>query len=671
MGLGRMLGKLFKLLFLLILIGLIAATGFVYFIGANHFKPHIVQAIRTYTGLPLEINGEMDWVLRPKTTLHMQDVALPGSTSDDKTPALQIKDVTLTVDVVSLMKGNPKITNLTFNNVLANWAKLKPLLNNASTSGKPFNVSDFELKNGSIALQDPTDHLNWLLQNATLTGANLMLNSGQSLPAMQIKGDLINIDRNIQYQIDSSFQFDPDKHELVLDPLKMTWNATSMQGSAHIQQFDTDPIISGNISLLPTDVGALLKKMDPYFANSDVQIAHTLQMQTDYSYATKDQVLDLTKLNLQIDKGMMSGALKVGFTSPYHAEFSLSAQNFDLAPLSLLGSAFFPSLHKLNSLPTDFIKELAVKGKFAGTELNYDNVISIDQIQMEVNGQNGVMQFTPVVINAYGGTHAIALNIDVTKDQPTYQLTEQADKIDAGPLLKVIHKADLIGGAASLKMALQASGIDLNTIRQTLNGNISLYVNNGVLYGVDTNKLMQFTDKTVLDIFNELSTSPAANLNVLAIKRSSNWIETQANKPQSKFSNLVFTAEITQGASKKASLAMNNNVIDLRGTGSFTLSDLTLNFDTTMMNRADIDTEVKILSNYMKQSPLNMSITGTIIKPVFGPNVQTFVMNVLTSTKTDLLNQAISKMVAVTPPNTKTDKTATELFLGSLQSLAK
>ncbi|HSX20797.1 MAG TPA: AsmA family protein [Gammaproteobacteria bacterium] len=667
---GEMLGKIFKLIVLVIILGIIAVAGYILLVGANHFKPQITQALLTYTGLPFQINGPLKWTLRPKTVITLEDVVL-AKAPDDKNPALQIKEVTMTVDILSVLQKKPDVDNLTLNNVIANWNAIKDMLKAPSGKAQPCTIDRFELKNGSIAIQNPGDKSNWLLQNASLKGDNIMLNSNQKFPPLTMSAELINLDKNSKYTIDTTVAFDTDKHMLALDPVNLTWNDTNIAGKTTIEQFDTDPIFSGDISVAPADVGGLLKKLDPYFANSVMQVAHSMQMQTSYSYTTKDQILDLKKFNLQIDKGTLHGDVKLSLVAPYHAEFSLTADNIDFAPLSMLGSAIFPSIHTMKTVPADIIKDLVVKGTFAGTQVTYANLLQIEQLQLQVNAQNGVMQFTPVIINAYGGTHDMALSIDVTQQQPTFKITEQADKIDLEPWLKLIHEKNMIHGTASVKASLQASGSDLSMLKQTVTGTMQIFANNGTFDGVDATGLMKFTTQTVTDIFNELSTSAAANMSVLAVKRSSNWISTQSEQPSTKFDHLELVADFNQGVSSKSSLTFSNNAIELKGSGSFTLTDQVVNFNTTIINRKDIESDVKVLANYMRQTPLAMTITGTLDKPVFGPDVQGYVTTVLKTAQTDLQAKAVAKMVSVTPPNTKTDKTATDLFLASLQSLSK
>lgn len=664
------IGKLFKLAMLAIILCIVALIAFIVFANPNSYKPRITELLQTYTGLPFKIEGDIEWTLRPISILKLQDLTLADPT-DSNNPAVKIKDVTLRIDMGKALSNHIVITNLAINNPVINWMQTKQIINSEHTPAKPCTIEKLTVKNGSITIQDPKDQMNWLLKDLSITADSFILNANQELPSLHLEGELVNVAHNVQYSLETTAKFDAAKHVLTLDPLKMIWNETPMQGTAIINQFDTDPLISGNFAMAPTDIGALLRKLDPYFANSDTQINHTMQVETAYAYTPKDQLLDLTKFNLQIDKGLMSGDVKLGFIAPYRAEFTLSAENFNFAPLGMLGSAFLPALHTMNTVPVDFLKQIVIQGKFTGTKVAFNDAISIDQMQMEITGQGGVVNISPVLINAYGGTHDLALNIDVTGPTTQVQINEQATKVDLEPWLKLSNNDRIISGSANLKAQLQGGGDNIDAIKQNLSGTISLFITDGVLYGVDITRLMQFSTQTVTDIFKELAVSPAANMNVLAIKQSSNWIQTQADNPKTKFDHFELSVEIGQGVSKQASVTLTNNAIELKGSGDFRLSDQFINFATTTISRIEIPADVQVLGQYMKATPLNMTITGTINRPVFGPNVQGYVTTILKTSIADLQQQALIKMLAASPANIQTDKTPSEIFLNSLQSLNK
>ncbi len=665
------LGKLIKIVIVLTILGLLGALAFVSFMDPNNYKKQIDQALQEHVGLPLKINGPVQWSLRPKTMLHLQQIVInkPGN---ETTTILEIKDASMHLDLFSYIKGDLLINDLELKDVNLDLAEIKQLPKVPVTHTS--RIESLIVKNISINMPNNVEHLNWQLKNATLLAKNVVIGSGKDLPVINVTGDLINASRPspTTLNLDTTIAIDAAKHLLTLDPLKLTWNNTPFLGDAKIERFDTEPVINGSLTMESTDINSVLKKLDPYYANNNQYQTQTMQANVIYSFATKEQILDLSKMHLQIGAGTIDGNLKVSLTAPYQTEFTLTADGVDFVPVSALGKALFPSLPSQTFIPLDFIKDLTVNGKFAGTKLHLGNNVQIDQITLGIVGQGGIIQFAPLTVVANGGTHNMAINLDViNKQQPFLQVTEQADNVALEPWLKLVHENPIIDGTANIKASLEAMGNSVAELKQTLTGAVNVTVNDGTLYGFDADKLMGFTTQAVNDIFNEVSKSPSIDIRSLSIKRASDWINTQRDGPKTKFNSFELKADIDQGISKKASIAMNNNVMELKATGGFNLGDNTLNFDATIVNKTDVTTSFKSLSDYIKKTPLPVLITGTIDKPLYGPNIQAFAVNVVQLAQTQLLNQAISKMVAVTPPNGKTSKTATDLFLDSLQSLTK
>lgn len=660
------LGKLIKIVIILAILGVLGAAIFVSFMDPNNYKKQINKSLQDYSGLSLKVDGAVQWKLRPNTMLHLQNIVL-NNPADVKTPILEIKDASMHFDLLSYIKGDLVINDLELKDVNLDLAEVKKLPQ-ATTNNCL--IQSLIVKNISINIQNRVDNLNWQLKNANFSAKNVVLNSDKGFPLINVTGDLINAGRHATIKLDTAVAFDTSKHLLTLDPLKLTWNNTPFIGSAKIEQYDTDPVVSGTLNMESIDVGDVLKRLDPYYVNNSQK--HTMQAQVVYNFATKEQILDLSNVHFQMDSGTIDGNLKISLTAPYQAEFALTADDIDFEPLSTLGKALFPSLPSQTLISTDFVKNLTVNGKLAVTKLHIVNNMQIDEITLGIIGQGGVIQFAPLTVVAYGGTHNMALNLDVINKQlPFIQMTEQADMIVLEPWLKLIHETGIIDGTASIKASLEAMGNDFTALKQTLTGVVNIAINNGTLYGLDANNLMTFTTKTVNDIFNEVSKSPSTDIRSLAIKRSSDWITTQQDGPKTKFDFFEFKANIDQGISQKASITMNNSAIELKATGSFNLGNNTLNFDATIANKGEVITDVKVLDAYIKKTPLAVLITGTIEKPLYGPNIQGFAVNIIQLAQTDMLNQALAKMVAATPPNGKTSKTATDLFLDSLQSLTK
>lgn len=662
-----LLGKLIKIIIIVAILGLIAVLIAAFFVNPNNFKSQINNALQNHTGQSLKVTGPIQWTLRPQTKLHLQDVVL--NKDDNQSIVLQAKDVTINFDVLSYLTNNLVINDLTLNDVTVDWDQIRTIKQNKPKYKSL--IKTLSLKNVSLLSQNKANTINWQLKNSVLTANNLTFdNKISTMAPIKLQGDLVNTNTNAIFNIDTVLKADFTKHALILDPLKIMWNTTPVNGTATIIEYENDLAINGTLSLDNVEIDSILKKLDPYYSNKAE--SKTITAQTTYSYQLQGQVLDLTNLHLQINNGYVDGNLKISTNSPYQIEFALNSDNMDFSPILLLSKSMFTNSLSESLVPVDFIKNLTVNGKFTSSHLSLPNNLQLDQLNFNVVGQNGIMQVSPVLMVAYGSTHNMSLNIDViNKQQPFFQITEQADNVNLEPWLTMIKETEVINGTASIKASLEAMGNDVATLKQTLTGSINMYVNAGQLYDIDALALVNFTTQTVNDIFNQVAQSSAPDIRALAISKAAGWIDTQKNNPTTKFDSFELKADIDQGVSKKASIAMSNNVVELKGTGGFNINNNTLDFNATLTNKQDINTTIKVLAGYMKQATLPILITGSLQKPIFGPNIQEYAVNIINSAQQDLLTQAITKMVAVTPLNVKTSKTASDLFLDSLAGLSR
>lgn len=662
-----LLKKLIKIIIFLTIVGLIVGLGVVFFLDPNDFRNQVNTALQDYTGQRLQVKGPIKWHLRPKAKLILQDIVLNEFVNEAST-VLKIKEASIDFDGFSYFTKNLVITNLELNDVAVDW-DLFQALKKGNPESKSI-IKSLTIKNISILNSNQDKKYNWQLRNSTLTANNLAINANAEMTPIKIRGDLVNVSTEEVFNIDATLKANSKQHMLTLNPLKIIWNNTPIIGDASITQYENDIKITGSLSLDDTEIDSILKKLDPYYSNN--QESKNINAKANYSYQVKEQILDLTNVDIKLTNGAINGNIKASLISPYQLEFALSADNIDFMPIYLLSNAFFPKSPNNDLISVDFAKNLTVNGKFTGSNLHFNHNLQIEQMNFSVVGQNGILQFNPITMNAYGTIHNITLNLDViNKDQPFFQLTEQADRVELEPWLNLIEQNQIISGNASIKASLEALGNNTDMLKQTVTGSVNMYIHDGILYDIDTTALMNFTTQAVSDIFNQISSTPNTDLRALAISKSGAWINSQQNNPNTKFEDFELKADIEQGISKKASIAMSSNAIELKATGGFNLLDNTLDFSGTLISKKEAPESAGFLAGYMKQTALPVLITGTIQKPIFGPNIQDYAVSIIALARKDLLNQAITKMVAVTPPNVKTSKTASDLFLDSLQSLSK
>ncbi len=653
-------------IFILIIAAILIVVA-VFVLDPNDFKTHINHMMQEYSGLDLQFEGPIEWTIRPNTHINIQNISL---NADDKSPVLQIKEADIHFNLHSLLSDTLQVSALQFTDVNLDWTKVKNISRKSRKKARNCMIQELMSQNTRIIVQDAEKNLDWELKSATISATNIVVGGDNNQIPISVTGTLLNVTRNTEYKVNTVIKLDKIKRSADLDPLTLTWKNTPIHGNALIEEYNNGFNVSGKLILDATDVNTVLKNLEPDIS-LDGATTHNLQSEFSYAYSTVDHTLDLSAFSLALDSGTITGNLKCAIKSPYKAEFSVNATDMNLEPLTLLYNALFPNFRVDNLKALDLLKDLSVDGKFSGNKLLVNQFMQIDQIDVAIKGTQGTIQVAPAVISAYGGTHNMTLNLDlVSKDQPYFQLTEQADKVDLEPWLNAIGYTNVISGNASIKADITAEGVDVEALISTLSGKINLYINNGTLYGVDATKAMEFATSTVGDIFEQLTKSSGMDLNKLASAHASDWTTLQGDDAKTTFDHCELKADIDQDSSTKASITLDNNSISINGSGGFKLVDGTLNFNTTILANGEVTNQIKSLAKFMKQAPLPMTISGTFHKPLFTPNIANYTTNIIKLAQTDILNQAVSKMVAATPANSKTPKTATDLFLDSLKSLS-
>src|SRR5690606_31452626 len=107
-GIKLALGGLLGLVVLLI----IAVVLVVLLVDLNRFKPQIEQAVQQQTGRTLRIEGDLGWSLYPVLGIELGQTQLSNAPGFDDKPMASIKQVSVGVALLPLLKGNLGVSEL-------------------------------------------------------------------------------------------------------------------------------------------------------------------------------------------------------------------------------------------------------------------------------------------------------------------------------------------------------------------------------------------------------------------------------------------------------------------------------------------------------------------------------------------------------------------------------
>lgn len=235
--------------------------------------------------------------------------------------------------------------------------------------------------------------------------------------------------------------------------------------------------------------------------------------------------------------------------------------------------------------------------------------LSIDSLNTDIDLQDSVLDLSPIQIALYQGHASGDLSIDLTKQVPTFALTQTIEGIQTGPLLNDVIGTARITGTSAMALELNAQGDSTDQILNSLGGNISFEVKDGTLEGIDIPYLVQWAS---------------------AIFQGQNQ-PTEASTNQTDFGSLTGTATIQNGVISNQDLQLQSPHYLITGSGiiDLTTQDLTFRLQTEILNLSD--------SNVIQQAQkalggsIPIVIGGTFTNLVVQPDINRIISNRATS----------------------------------------
>lgn len=677
-----LLGKIIKVVLILAIAAALIAVAVVMFVNPNDFKEEITNALKSYTGQEFVINGNVQWTLKPEVALYIENIDINNDSN--------IQQLVVFLDPFSLFANTLLIEKLQINQATfsVNLASLRPAVNNKTTQdstnqqtgaqtqiskrkSKNANIKATDIKEAKVLIIDKENNINWELRNINVDLNNLVLNGANKFAPFALQAELLDLEHKQTFTIDSTVNLGLQEHTVDLDPLSITWNGVTFTGSLDVSEYNTHPIFSSKLNLEGTETAELLQHLNPYYKQLSPSENHTLGLDIEFKYHTQGKILDVTTFNLNIDEGALHGTYKLGFTIPYQANFELMANDMNFEPIISIARSMFPTTPAEHSLAYKLVQDVTMSGKFIGKNLVLSSNFQLDQISFQTIVQDQKLQVSPITFGAFGSLHNMSLYVDMTNDMPFVQMTEQADNVDFGKLITLFGAPEVLTGTASIKANLEATGNNLNTLISSLTGGINMNLRNGRYYGLNLDELANFEINLIKSTFKKLANGQINDLKSYLTDQSSKWIDTQQQNPFTEFSTADFKAKFNVGVSKDSSISLITRDYSLKANGSIDLANDSMNIIARITGNREPKIEIVKLAKYLQETPFTMSITGSPTNPIYGPEIRQYTITSIELLLKASMETATTKMVEATPPNQKTDQSANELFVNSLQVLKR
>lgn len=409
------------------------------------------------------------------------------------------------------------IDSLTVNNARVEYSDEK--------TGKSFSAESIQLSTGAVH-----DSVNIPLKLTAFLSANQ--------PALRVRTELngeVRIARALQrYQLEDmrlsgEVTGDPlqgktltfsAQGQLVLDKaanvaewtgIKIAANQLRALGELKVNDLDKTPQVSGGISIAQFDLAKFVDSIGqklPAMAEgslSKVELVSRL--------AATPTSLALDSLNLKVDDSTFSGRIAVEDFAKQSLRAVLKADTFNvdryLPPKSAeansatqvrqaevasteadamagAGSTPLPPAPTKDAwsnerlLPVERLSKLDVDADLTFGQLTLQK-LPIHNAALKATGQGGLLTLANLRGDLYEGNFETTGTLDVRQPVPALNLQTKINRVPAEKILESQGKNPPVKGLVTLNSSLNGSGNSQKALIETLNGNASFVINNGVL----------------------------------------------------------------------------------------------------------------------------------------------------------------------------------------------
>ena len=293
--------------------------------------------------------------------------------------------------------------------------------------------------------------------------------------------------------------------------IKISANQLRALGELKVNDLDKTPQVSGGISIAQFDLAKFVDSIGqklPAMAEgslSKVELVSRL--------AATPTSLALDNLNLKVDDSTFSGRIAVEDFAKQSLRAVLKADTFNvdryLPPKSaeansatqvrqaevasteadaMAGAGSTPLPHAPTKdawsserlLPVERLSKLDVDADLTFGQLTLQK-LPIHNAALKATGQGGLLTLANLRGDLYEGNFETNGTLDVRQPVPALNLQTQISRVPAEKILESQGKNPPVKGLVTLNSSLTGSGNSQKALIDTLNGNASFVINNGVL----------------------------------------------------------------------------------------------------------------------------------------------------------------------------------------------
>jgi AsmA protein len=293
--------------------------------------------------------------------------------------------------------------------------------------------------------------------------------------------------------------------------IKVSANQLRALGELKVNDLDKTPQVNGGLSIAQFDLAKFVDSIGQKLPAMAEGSLSKVELATRLTGTPSSLTLD--DINLKVDDSTFTGRIAVEDFAKQSLRATLKADTFNvdryLAPKSAeansakqvrqaevasteadamagAGSTPLPQSPTKEAwsnerlLPVERLSKLDVDADLTFGQLTLEK-LPIQNAVLKANGQGGLLTLSSLRGDLYEGNFEAKGTLDVRQQAPVLNLQTQISRVPAEKILESQGKEPPVKGLVTLNSTLTGSGNSQKALIETLNGNASFVINNGVL----------------------------------------------------------------------------------------------------------------------------------------------------------------------------------------------
>ena len=258
----------------------------------------------------------------------------------------------------------------------------------------------------------------------------------------------------------------------------------------------------------------------------------------------------------------------------------------------------------------------------------------LKDLSAHISLQDNKLFILPITATIYNSKHVADFTLDTSSTTKVIAFNDRAENFEISDILSGFGYPNKLKGNSKLEIQLNTTGDTNLVMQQNISGNVILDINNGLIYGVDLPKMLGDAETSISSLFTMLKNDNKLEIATFVAKEVTNLqqnIET-GNSASTAFNRIYTDATINGSLVHNTSVVITHDLYEISGMGTINLETRAINYDlsATLRKKINLESDQGAI-DFMLKTPLLLTISGTLDKPIIRPDMSKYVLSALQS----------------------------------------